>query len=275
MKKGFTGLKDADREILLKLSNDRDLLEKCSLDKYFQSICDENFYNRRLQYKYPDTHQYKPEDMKWKRYFLRVIYYIAKLQEDHKFIYKTGDPKIYYEILSMKNKYQRIHKASKYGYLDLIENLIEKEVVDIDENFFLFLHGACGAAESNKRDLLDYFINKVKNNFLDSIHLINNALGCAVRNGNREQIEYIISKGVNNFVFAMDEAIKKGDKELIQYLIDNGANDWDNALFDAIINDNKDLIQFFIDKGGNLNGALQIAVEQDDELLINKVRALM
>ena len=101
--KGFSGIKDQDREILLNIQDDKDLLKTCSLNKYlYNEVCNDMFFRNRLARTYPDTLKYKPEDMSWKAYFLRVIYYIAKMKEDNEYdysIFNEGNPEKQYEIL--------------------------------------------------------------------------------------------------------------------------------------------------------------------------------
>ncbi len=76
----LTGVRDVDREILLKL-DDYSLLKTCSLNNYFKnSVCDDQFLEKRLKLTYPETIKFKPADKSWRQYFLEVIYYREKLQ---------------------------------------------------------------------------------------------------------------------------------------------------------------------------------------------------
>ena len=101
-KRGITGNKDQDREILLNIADDKELLSVCSLNKYlYNKVCDDMFFRNRLARTYSDTLKYKSEDMSWKDYFLRVIYYIAKMREDYKYKYTEGNPKILYYIFCL------------------------------------------------------------------------------------------------------------------------------------------------------------------------------
>ena len=94
--KSITEMKDIDREILLKL-NDVDFLKTCNLNNYFRNnVCDDSFLIKRLRNKYPDTLEFKKEDQNWREYFLKVIYYISKLEEDFNYKYLYGDPKSIY-----------------------------------------------------------------------------------------------------------------------------------------------------------------------------------
>ena len=70
----FTKIKDVDLKILSELP-DRDLLNVCITDKYAHMICqDEHFWRNRLVSKYGDkVFKYKPENMKWKNYYMQII----------------------------------------------------------------------------------------------------------------------------------------------------------------------------------------------------------
>jgi hypothetical protein len=93
--KMLTGLKDVDREVL-KYVDDKQLLKICSIDKKtWNEVCDDWFLRRRLS-KYPDIEKYKKEKESWKRFFLRAIYYIAKMKEKYQYDYISGDFKEQY-----------------------------------------------------------------------------------------------------------------------------------------------------------------------------------
>ena len=77
----FTNMKDVDREILLKMS-DRDILKTCSLNKYFsKKVCDDDFFRRLFQARYPRLVKEKPSYRNWKQHYLKTIYAIDKLKD--------------------------------------------------------------------------------------------------------------------------------------------------------------------------------------------------
>ena len=86
----LSGLKDVDREILKHVADD-ELIRVCSTDKKtWNEVCDDNFLRRRLA-KYPNIAKYKLSNESWKEFFLRVIYFIAKMQEKFGFEYTKGN----------------------------------------------------------------------------------------------------------------------------------------------------------------------------------------
>ena len=74
--KGFPNAnKDVNREILLNIANDKDLLKACSVNNYFnKEVCDDIFFRNRLARTYPDTLKYKPENENWKNYFYKTVF---------------------------------------------------------------------------------------------------------------------------------------------------------------------------------------------------------
>lgn len=93
--KGFTGIKDVDMEILLKI-DDRYLLNTCLTNKYINNICkDENFWRKRFFNKYGDVANkiVKPEDRSWKDHYLQVLIYLDYFTDKLEFLrrFKLGN----------------------------------------------------------------------------------------------------------------------------------------------------------------------------------------
>ena len=93
MEEGFTGIKDLDKELLLKM-DDREFIRSCGLNTYFQNLCEDQnqlLFKRKL-------HTLKPEILNpywigsWKLYYAHVVKTIARLYEKYKFIYTRGNP---------------------------------------------------------------------------------------------------------------------------------------------------------------------------------------
>ena len=85
-----------EREFL----DDKELLKVCSANrKIWNEVCDDEFLMRRLISKYPGIEQYKGKFESWKRFFLRAIYYIARIREEYGIEYhvRHGDPKKRYK----------------------------------------------------------------------------------------------------------------------------------------------------------------------------------
>ncbi len=73
----LTGVRDVDREILLKL-DDYSLLKTCSLNNYFKnSVCDDQFLEKRLKQTYPETIKFNRQikvgnNIFWKLFIIEI-----------------------------------------------------------------------------------------------------------------------------------------------------------------------------------------------------------
>lgn len=110
---GFTGIKDLDKELMLNMG-DREFIQTCQLNKYFQNICKDDFlFKRRIERFYPDTlkdeiHDKYGDMMSWKKYYVEVIKTVALLKEKYNFIYIYGNPFIQYKVLRTNEKYKML-----------------------------------------------------------------------------------------------------------------------------------------------------------------------
>ena len=110
---GFTGIKDLDKELMLNMG-DREFIQTCQLNKYFQNICkDDYLFKRRLEKFYPDVlkneiHDEYGDKMSWKNYYSNVVKTVAELRETYDFIYTYGNPFLQYETLRNNQKYKML-----------------------------------------------------------------------------------------------------------------------------------------------------------------------
>ena len=187
--KGFQSHgKDIDREILLSIDNDKQLLEKCRLNKYFfNEVCDDTFFKNRLIQKHPNTLKYKEffKNLSWKQYFLQVVYYIAKLKEDYEHDYTDGNFKKQLELFqeSRNNMDYFLYKSSFYGELSLVKEALKRRA---------YIH---------------------KNNDL--------ALRRASQHGHLEVVKYLVEHGADihaNDDEALQLANLHGKTEVVNYL---------------------------------------------------------
>ena len=284
----FTGTRDADREILLSIDSDEDLLNTCILNTYTQSLCNEMFFYNRMLRKYPLLLKRKPNQSTWKQYYLKIVHYLAKLQEDFGIPYipvTNFVPVREYHGFSNSKKYDRyLYLASLVNDRNLIKHFLDKGA---DVNM-----GLIGAAESGNRELVDYFIslgaNKYNYALLDAAekghkHLIDYfiSLGALIHYGiqgavegyHKWLIDYLIEKGATiidlNQGFRADRMFSiEETKNMIDYLISKGANNFDIGLRSAAVVGDINLAKYFISLGANdFNGALRdLALFSQDHL---------
>ncbi len=126
MNEGFTGIRDLNAELLLKM-DDREFIKTCSLNKYFIDLCKRDNYllfKRRLQLFYPDTLTnemlkiYKIES--WKEYYARVVKTVAKLKEKYNYDYSEGNPFIQLKI------FESAQFDNMYKYEEILYDAISK-----------------------------------------------------------------------------------------------------------------------------------------------------
>ena len=212
----LTSLKDIDREIL-KHINDEELLRICSIDrKTWNEVCDDNFLRRRLILKYPGIEKYKRENESWKQFFLRVLYYIGKLDDEFKFKYTSGNFKRQYKILK-QNKGDNmliLFAAARKGELPMIKYMEQKGY-----NIFMALRLASFYGHLN---IVKYLVEKGANDILK-----NDALITASEKGNLDVVKYLVKHGADIHAKedqALINASYKGHLDVVKYLVENGAN---------------------------------------------------
>jgi hypothetical protein len=187
--------KNLDREILLKMT-DRDFLLTCNLSKFLrETVCDENFFRRRLALTYPDTLNYKPDNKTWRQYYIETVFYVTEMEEKYNFKYveyNHGNPKKQYFIF-------------KY-----VENKCNNDLL----------------IQSSERGELALVIEALKRGV--NIHTQDdNALKWASFNGHFQVVKYLVEQGANIHAendYALREASYYGHLEVVKYLVEHGAD---------------------------------------------------
>lgn len=155
--------KDVFREILMRM-DDKTLLKTCKIDREtYHDVCDDQFFHRRLQQKYPDTLLVKPDYMNYRQYFLNVVYHVAKLKEDFNYEYKSGDLKrqygIFYSFFTLKDTNSLLIMSAQRGELALVKYAIENGAdVHIWNDEALVM-----ATENRHLDIIKYLVEQGAN----------------------------------------------------------------------------------------------------------------
>ena len=212
----FSSLKDVDREIL-KHIHDKDLLKICSVDrKSWNEVCDDNFLRRRLM-KYSGIEKYKREKESWKSFYLRAIYYIAKMQEKYQYIYEEGDFKKQYDILEGNDENDVLYEASEKGEYNLVKYVLERTGFH-DYDLALEL-----ASRNGHLNIMKLLLEKGADmHTSDDYPLIS-----ASENGHINVVQHLVENGAD--IHALDDealklASKNGHIKVVQYLVENGAD---------------------------------------------------
>ena len=149
MEKRLSGIKDLDREIMLKM-DDQTLLNFCQTSQYARELCDNDlFWQKRVTQQYPRLVSIKQENYSWRQYYLYLTYWTSKLREEYDYVSDDfyGVPEMYYYLFRMtetdlekppREVEQRIlndrfQRASFEGFIDLVKYLAEEGAFDYQE----------------------------------------------------------------------------------------------------------------------------------------------
>lgn len=191
-------------EYLLNFADDKDVLNMLSVNKKFR---DEKLFERIMKRRYPLLLNFKPSDQSCKSFFIEMVYYISKLQEDF------GIPYIPFWTFSPEKFY--------YSYIDAPE---------------YFLDGAASvAAEAGRLDLVKMFIDKGAK----EISLIS-----AARGGNLDIVKLAKGRGAE-LNGALYEAAERGYLDIVKFMIEKGgATDIESALDVAKFTRNQEIVDY-------------------------------
>ena len=209
----FSGNKDTDRIILENL-DDYNLLNACKINKYTNSLCDENFFARRVKTRF--SRLQKPDNKSWKQYYLYLAYWLGKLKEDYDFSTNDlrDDPKEYYDLLKQQ-----------YYFLTDPRQLTEDQLDDFEDQF------------SEEPGTEEY-----------RIAIMSNILKFAVQKGYLDLVKYAVEKGVDDYEHSLVISSVYGNIEAYKFFESLGAHDYQNTLIWARGKGNKDLIKYIESK---------------------------
>lgn len=113
----LTRNKNVDLYVILMNLDDESLLNFCKSavkQEYEKSLCaDEKFWKLRTKNYYPVAYEIKKDDLKWKNYYLRIVYYKDKIRIEYGLDFTDGDAKDYYIELGEKTKKNPSYNLAK------------------------------------------------------------------------------------------------------------------------------------------------------------------
>ena len=242
MERSLTKNKDVDKLILSNL-DDKSLLNFCKIkNQYVQVLCqDENFWINRINSKYPYLKEHKLQNQTWRQFFIRMTYYIAKLEEEFGIPYipaKGYDPEWFY--IQWKNNddiyNEALFYAAKAGNIRIVELLMAK----IDEDDIDINTAMARAAEGGQIEMVKFLMDQGADDF-------EFALNSAASEGQIEMAKFLLEKGnidVADIEEAMSEAAEGGQLEMIKYLIDQGARDFEIAIESADLGGHPEIVEY-------------------------------
>ena len=113
-------------EYLTQFGEDEDILNMLKVNKNFNKIINDNFFERVIRRKYPLLIKFKVDDQTWKDFYLSMVKYISKLEEEFGIPYipnKDYNPKDFYNHYN-KDRYiynKAMDLAALGGHMEIVK----------------------------------------------------------------------------------------------------------------------------------------------------------
>jgi len=156
----FSGIKDVDLLILMILE-DADLFKICLLNKYFNSLCnDEYFWYNRIVKKYGKDVANKNINKKWKKYYLNILNNSINLYKKYPDILEITKQLLSKQFVKTKEYYL---SPIKRDYRDILVQ--EKiQIPNISDNYYILIinNEIISPIFTNIEDLIKFSLKKNK-----------------------------------------------------------------------------------------------------------------
>jgi Ankyrin repeats (3 copies) len=216
-------------EYLLNFVDDKTILNMLSVNKYFR---DEKIFQRIMKRKYTLLIEFKKET--WKELFLRMSYYISKLEIlGIPYIPTKGynPEKFYKDYKDRKDIFDlAMYYASEGGHMEIVKLMIEKGATVFD-------WGMNDAALGGHMEIVKLLIEKGATDF-------DSAMYYAAEGGNMEIIKLMIEKGATEFDWGMKNAAEGGHMEIVKLLIEKGATEFNMAMYYASEGGHMEIVKY-------------------------------
>tara|TARA_R110001599_G_scaffold322739_1_gene534055 strand:- start:1159 stop:1965 length:807 start_codon:yes stop_codon:yes gene_type:complete len=228
-------------EYLTNFADDRTILNMLSVNKKFN---DKEFFKRVFLRKYPLLLEFQKKNETLKGLFVRMTYYIAKLEEKYGIPYiptQEYDPEYFYKTKrDSSNKHVKrkaARWAAKGGHRDIVKLLIDEGA----DNYNTIM---ASAAKGGHRDIVQLMLDKGAQNF-------DRAMADAAEGGHIDIVQLMLDKGADDFNWAMSYATFRGHIDIVRLMLDKGANDFNLTMTYAAKRGHIDIVQLMLDKGAN------------------------
>ena len=263
----LTGIRDVDREILNKMS-DNDFLQMCSLNRtYYENVCDETYFRIRTEARFPETIPYKDyvnenegkRKRSWKNHYLTIVKYIDLLQADYEYIYKSQDksPELLYLSRQLVPSYEEyteneaLFYASRDGHFPVVKYLIEMGA-NIHDGDDYALRASSGYGHLQ---VVKYLVEHGAN--VNALH--DDSLHMASEDGHLSVVKYLVENGADIHAendYALRWAAGHGHLDVVEYLVKQGANLnalEDEALRFAVFHGHFRIVKYLVEHGSNID----------------------
>ena len=220
-------------ENIINFADNRTILNMLSVNKKFN---DPIFFEKVIDRKYHLLKQFKEKNESWRQFFVKMAYYIAKLEEEYDIPYipsRNYNPEEFYE----ENNYE--------------DN--DDENIDIYDNAMNF------AAEGGDLKIVKQMIKKLEET--DQEPQFDWAMESAVMEGHLDIVKYLIEKGSNDFSYFMGVAAYEGHLNIVKLMIEKGEEmgtelDLNRAMGRAAEGGHLNIVKLMIEKGEEINQEL-------------------
>lgn len=240
----FPLYKDLDRFIISKLS-DKDILSVSVINKYFYTICNNDFFRKIVKERYP-TVLY--ED---KRTLVNILYCIERMNSMFQYRYKFGNP---ITQLGLFHKYGwfdydlLLIESANAGELALVQETFNSEIWPSDHIYFQI---ALSYA-ANNIEIVKYLVSTAKDNEESNHYHYSNFIGGFERAcwiGNVEVVEYLIEHNAmldSGYNTPIKNAAVNGHLSIVKILLEKGVDiiDFEHLFQTVSTNEHKDIVEY-------------------------------
>ena len=184
----LTGVKDLDREILKRLTEEN-LVKIWLVDKkMYYNICDDEFLRKRLtKYREVEMNKFKKES--WKRFFCRVSLCVLKMKNNYNFEYSGGRLLFQYTLLKTHMGTKLMLEAAINGELSLVKYCFNSNYTSLMKNSML-----CQACSRGHVQIVKYLTEEQQTYVHENE---DEALMEAVDGNHLEVVKYLIEHGAD------------------------------------------------------------------------------
>ena len=228
-------------EYILNLADDKTTINMIRANpKVFDN---ERFYEKVMRKRYPFLIEFRNENETWKALYLRMVYTLAKLEEDYKIPYiptKGCNPERILTSAALGEVYNSaLSCAAAGGNIPLIDYFLEKGATNLDAALasagrysnlntvkYLISKGAKvrgfllqSAALEGKIDTMKFALDVLRPKGFDiNAYHGRVALQNAINSGHIEIVKFLVDNGIEIFPGNIENAKLKGQHEIAEYL---------------------------------------------------------
>lgn len=191
---------------LAQFADDREVLLMLTANKNFN---DDKFFEMVFRRKYPELVIFKKPNQRWKKYYLRTMFFLSGLKEaglDYRFTPKYSPKQMFDDMIQYDKNFAQMIDWAIVGNLEGIKMMQNLRRIDTNA-------GIITAIANNHLPIVDYLLRG------DAIRLINHYMKRAINlTNNLDILKLIVDRGGNDFEASIQRAKKLGKQHFVDYL---------------------------------------------------------